>query len=171
MSHFQHPVRLPVEELLKHCTIRHARRRGPGGQHRNKTESAVVIRHDPTGIEGQAAERRSQLDNHRNAVKRLRMNLALEIRCLEDGAAAPSDLWQSRCSNGKIFCSDEHADFPALIAEALDVTADHHGHLTGSAGQLGCTVSQLVKFLAKEPAALVRLNVLRKQYGLPPRSV
>jgi hypothetical protein len=73
--------------------------------------------------------------------------------------------------NGKISCSSEHADFPVLIAEVLDVIADRHGHLTGSAGQLGCTVSQLVKFLAKEPATLVRLNLLRKQYGLPPRTV
>lgn len=166
-----HPAQLPVDELLKHCTVRHGRRSGPGGQHRNKTESAVVIVHAPTGVEGQASERRSQADNHRNAVKRLRMKLALEVRSAADGEAAPSALWRSRCINGRISCSSEHADFPAMIAEALDVIADRRGHLTGSAGQLGCTASQLVKFLAKEPAALVQLNVLRKRYGLPPRTV
>lgn len=32
---------------------------GPGGQHRNKTESCVVIRHIPTGIEARA-DMRSQ---------------------------------------------------------------------------------------------------------------
>ena len=55
-----HPVQQPVEKLLRDCEVRHERRRGPGGQHRNKTESAVVLLHTPTGIEGQAAERRSR---------------------------------------------------------------------------------------------------------------
>ena len=68
-----HPVQLPIEKLLRECEVRHERRRGPGGQHRNKTESAVVLLHKPTGVEGQAAERRSQHDNHRVAAARLRV--------------------------------------------------------------------------------------------------
>jgi len=166
-----HPVRLSDDELLRQCAVRHTRRRGPGGQHRNKTESAVVIRHEPTGLEGQAAERRSQADNHRNAVSRLRMTLAVKIRCPEDGAAAPSDLWQSRCHNEKIACSDTHEDFPLLIAEALDVIDQRQGNLTSSAEQLGCTPSQLLKFLGKEPTAILSLNELRRRSGLPPRTV
>jgi hypothetical protein len=166
-----HPARLPVEKLLEECTLRHARRSGPGGQHRNKTESAVVLKHEPTGVEGQASERRSQADNHRNAVKRLRLRLAIEVRSATDGEAAPSELWRSRCREGKIVCSGEHADFPALVAEALDVIACRHGHLSSSAEQLECTVSQLVKFLGKEPAALARMNAIRRDYGLPPRSI
>ena len=39
---------------------------GPGGQHRNKTESCVVMRHVPTGIEAKAATK-SQHDNRRTA--------------------------------------------------------------------------------------------------------
>ena len=84
-----HPVQQSVEQLLRDCEVRHERRRGPGGQHRNKTESAVVLLHTPTGIEGQAAERRSQHDNHRVAVARLRVNIALAVRTasLEIGRA------------------------------------------------------------------------------------
>ncbi len=37
---------------------------GPGGQHRNKTESCVVMRHIPTGIEAEAATK----SQHRNKV-------------------------------------------------------------------------------------------------------
>ncbi len=170
-AEFHHPVRLPVDELLKQCSVRHARRSGPGGQHRNKTESAVVLHHKPTGIEGQASERRSQVDNQRNAVKRLRMNLALHIRSRTDAAAAPSELWRSRCVDGRIVCSAEHADFPVLIAEALDVVADHHGHTTSSAEQLGCTASQLLKFLAKEAEAFLMLNEIRRCHGLPARRI
>src|SRR5207302_5416165 len=95
-----HPATISAELLLRDCEIRHERRRGPGGQHRNKTESAVVIRHLPTGIEGQAAERRSQFDNHRNAVKRLRLNLALAVLTKSLAESAPTELWTSRCHEG-----------------------------------------------------------------------
>lgn len=51
---------------------------GPGGQHRNTTDSAVRIRHLPTGIVVHAAESRSQARNREVALERLR--LALERR-------------------------------------------------------------------------------------------
>ncbi len=161
-----HPAAIAAELLLRDCEVRHERRRGPGGQHRNKTESAVVIRHRPTGIEGQAAERRSQFDNHRNAVARLRLNLALAVRTVSSAESAPTALWRSRCHDGRLGINAEHEDFPTLLAEALDVLVSRNGHLPGSAEQLGCTPSQLVKLLKKEPRAFLWLNDLRRQHGL-----
>lgn len=51
---------------------------GPGGQHRNVTDSAVRIRHLATGIVAQASESRSQAQNREVAMDRLRV--ALEKR-------------------------------------------------------------------------------------------
>jgi RF-1 domain len=163
-----HPVQMPIEQLLRECDVRHERRRGPGGQHRNKTESAVVLRHVPTGIEGQASERRSQHDNHRVAVKRLRINLALEVRTEALADAAPTPLWHSRRHGERIACNPDHEDFAPLLAEALDVLISRHGHVAGAATQLGITASQLIKLIKHEPRAMLCLNEERRQRGLHP---
>lgn len=44
---------------------------GPGGQHRNTTDSGVRVRHLPTGLVAQASESRSQLRNRETALRRL----------------------------------------------------------------------------------------------------
>jgi len=69
-------VALPEAALLTECEEEFFTAGGPGGQHRNKTESGVRLTHRPTGVTVSATERRSQVQNRGAALKRLRERLA-----------------------------------------------------------------------------------------------
>ena len=163
-----HAAALPIDKLLADCDVVRTRRSGPGGQHRNKVETAVVVTHRPTGLQGQASERRSQDLNRQAAVQRLRIRLAVEIRLPAAVEDPPSDLWRSRVKSRQLAVSTEHADFPALLAEALDRLAACDWDAGTAAGRLGITASQLVKHLKLAADALIRLNEARAARGLKP---
>lgn len=55
--------------------IKTTRGSGPGGQHRNKTETAVVVKHKPTGLTVRSEDSRSQEANRQNALALLRARL------------------------------------------------------------------------------------------------
>ena len=61
--------------LEKEVQITFFRSGGPGGQHRNKTETGVRILHPPSGIRVSATERRSQAQNREQAFERLEERL------------------------------------------------------------------------------------------------
>lgn len=57
--------------LARDCEIRAYRSSGPGGQHKNKTESSVRVTHIPTGIVRIGTEHRSQMRNRQLALERV----------------------------------------------------------------------------------------------------
>jgi len=63
------------EVLKKQVIIETYRSRGPGGQRKNKTETAVRLKHLPSGITVTATEHRSQARNRELAFERLRERL------------------------------------------------------------------------------------------------
>ena len=167
-----HPAAMDPEALAAECEFRATRRSGPGGQNRNKVETAVILTHRPTGIRAEASERRTQGENRRAALGRLRIELALAIRRPIDrddgGPFVPSALWRSRCRGGRIVVNPEHEDFPALLAEALDVLPALDDDPRAASEALGCSATQLVKLIQEEPRALAQVNRRRRQAGRHP---
>ena len=163
-----HPAALEPSQLVRQCHVQHGRASGPGGQHRNKVQTAVTIRHRPTGVTGMARERRSQAQNLRVAVARLRVNLALAVRCRVDQDHQPSVVWRDHCVRGRVAVNVNGTDFPSVLAEALDVIVSVDVDMGRAGGVLQCTPSQLVKLLRAQPRAVAWMNQQRQQMGLGP---
>ncbi len=163
-----HPAALPDAELLRQCRAATGRASGPGGQHRNKVETAVRLEHLPTGISASAGERRTQRENHRAALRRLRLRLALEARRPVDPARyEPGPLWLQRRQGDKMPVNPHHRDYPSLLAEALDVVCAAGFDVGGAAGALGVTMSQLARLIRHDKAAFALVNRGRTARGLP----
>lgn len=167
-----HPSKKSAEEFDKEVTIQATRSRGPGGQHRNRVATAIRITHEPTAIQAMATERRSQLENKIEALFRLRVKLALLYRLplgdedfIPPGAYEPSPEWLQRLRGGRIKVNPTHDDFPGLLAEVLDRLHLEKDDLGRTATAFRISNSQLIKFLATEPAALHALNERRKLRG------
>ncbi len=85
----------PVAEKnwsMNDIKIETMRASGPGGQHVNKTESAVRITHQATGLTVIAKEERSQQQNKKLALARLA--LALEQRAEGQSKSKEQERWQ-----------------------------------------------------------------------------
>jgi hypothetical protein len=165
---YPHPAARDGQRLRAECQVQHVRRSGPGGQHRNKVATGVHLRHLPTGVQAEANERRSQAENLSVALRRLRIELALAIRLPLGPGSVPSALWQSRCRDRRIAVSPGHDDFPAVLAEALDVLAENGYQPQPAAAALGVTASQLTRLVRLEPRALTLVNQARHHRQLRP---
>jgi peptide chain release factor 2 len=81
------------EELLRQCEVETFRSSGPGGQHVNKTESAVRLRHLPSGVVVTSQQERSQ---HRNkAVCLLKLRQRIERLNFRPAKRVPTSIPRS----------------------------------------------------------------------------
>lgn len=88
------------DDLLDDCEVQTYRSSGAGGQHVNRTESAVRLRHIPTGIAAQCQDERSQHMNKIKCLRRLREKI-LEMTH-EDAPRLPTKPTKGSKRRGRI---------------------------------------------------------------------
>ena len=162
---------LSDQQLLAQCELDTYRASGPGGQKRNKTSSAVRIRHPPSGLIVIAEESRSQHENRARALRRLRQALYLKIREPVPGANGPASapaLQECRTGAGRLVVGKKDQRLWPLVGLVLDVLEAKEARVSEAADLLGISTANLIEFLAMNPKVWEQVQHLRGRFGQKP---
>jgi hypothetical protein len=162
-------------QLLSQCEVDTYRASGPGGQKRNKTSSAVRIRHPPSGLIVIAEESRSQHENRARAQRRLRQALYLKIRDeLDAEALIPTvvqvlpDYALARDAEGRLHLGRKDPRYWPAVGVVLDVLLAVGARVGEAAELLGVSTGNLIDFLQSDDKVWEQANHLRSQFGHKP---
>jgi hypothetical protein len=166
---------LTESQLLAQCEVDTYRASGPGGQKRNKTSSAVRLRHLPSGLIVIAEESRSQHENKAKALRRLRQALFLQLReqlSLEemaaDGLSHHPDYEPARSADGKLHVGRKDPRFWPAVGVVLDVLEAVEAKVSQAATMLATSTGNLIDFLEQDPKVWQQANQLRARFGQKP---
>jgi RF-1 domain len=159
-------------QLLEQCDVDTYRASGPGGQKRNKTSSAVRLRHPPTGLIVIAEESRSQHENRAKALKRMRQALYLKLRdellppaLTPESLTARPDYAPARDGAGRLHLGRKDARFWPAVGVVLDVLCAVEGRVSDAAAALGLSTANLIDFLQVDDKVWEQANHLRSRFG------
>lgn len=160
------------DALIAQCAVDRYRASGPGGQHRNKTESAVRLRHRLSGVTAIGEDARSQAENKLHAVRRLRAAIALEVRepVVLDGYA-PSPRLAALVAGGTAPLGAKTrltGEYWAAVAELLDLLVAGDLEIGSTARRLGITTGALSKLLLHDEHVARVVNDLRRGRAMRP---
>ncbi|KAI8008993.1 Peptide chain release factor 2 [Camellia lanceoleosa] len=165
------------QQLMTQCDMDTFKSSGPGGQHRNKRESAVRIKHLPTGIVAQAAEDRSQHKNRAAALARLRNLLALKVRNTVDldAYSPPQELLlilpvksTIRGSSCGPQIGPNNPKFALGKQALLDLIFAVEGSVSDAARKLGLSTGALSRLILSDDSLRMAVNELRTSKGMKP---
>jgi len=166
-------LELDDNALVAECVVDTFRARGPGGQKRNKTSSAVRLRHLATGLAVTAVEDRSQHTNKARAIRRMRRTIALHLRTDVDLAGyEPSDTLAGCITyDGAFDVGMRDPRYLFVIRELLDVLSACEMRIRRTAGCVGVSTSHLLKLFRRDPHIWRRVNEMRISAGHKPLHV
>ncbi len=156
-------LNLTDADLVRQCKVDTFRVSGPGGQHRNKRDTAVRLRHGPTGLSAQAFERRSQRENRVRALRRLRERIALEARRPLDLStySPPPEVMALLPSDGRPAIGPRGSAYWPAVRELLDLFVALDCSVSETAQRLDVNTGRLSKVLTSQPHLLRTVNALR----------
>jgi hypothetical protein len=176
-----HPALLSAEDLFAECDHRFQRRSGPGGQHRNKTSSGVFLFHQPTGVTAEATERRSQADNRAEALMRLRMKMATDVRTVsildlgdkgdfgDERVVDPIERdVRTRYHSRSLRFRDTNPDRPSVLALVINDLHAAGGQPSLVAKVWSTSTTAIVSLLKSHSPALGWINAVRFHHGRGP---
>ena len=154
--------------LFAQCNFDRFRASGPGGQKRNVTDSAVRLRHRPSGVSAESNESRSQHENRARALRRLRRAMAVGLRAPAtlDGYKRPPELEAVRTTNGRLSVGRRDARFLPAVAAVFDLLEAAGWRLGDAARAAGVSTASLGRVLAQDPAVWRAANERRRAHGL-----
>jgi hypothetical protein len=168
-------VNLSDSQLMQQCEVDTYRASGPGGQKRNKTSSAVRIRHPHSGLIVIAEESRSQHENRARAIKRLRQALYLKVRdeppaegWTPAAVAARPDYQDARNGDGRLELGRKDPRYWPAVGVVLDVLLAVEGRVSDAAERLGISTGNLIAFLRSNAKVWEQANHLRARFGHKP---
>jgi hypothetical protein len=160
------------DALIAQCEVDRYRASGPGGQHRNKTESAVRLRHKPSGVSAIGEDSRSQAENKVHAVRRLRSAIALDVRepvALEGWQPSPRLAAMIAAGTAPLGAKTRlTGEYWAAMAELLDVLVAGGLEIATTAHRLGITTGALSKLLLHDDHVARVVNDLRRARQMRP---
>jgi hypothetical protein len=171
------PLRLPRstwslltdDQLLAQCAVDTYRASGPGGQKRNKTSSAVRLRHLPTSLLVIAEESRSQHENKAKALQRIRQALFLNWRDELEASAVElignhPDLVAIRDAEARLNVRGRDPRFWPAAGRILDLLVATGGQVSTAAEKIGTTTANLIDFLQTDPKVWQEANQIRLRF-------
>jgi hypothetical protein len=158
--------------LLAQCDVDTYRASGPGGQKRNKTSSAVRLRHGPSGLLVIAEESRSQHENKARALRRIRQALYLKVReelppeaLLPGGLGARAEVRAASDQDGRLRPGRKSPHYWPAAGVVLDLLLALEGRVSEAADALGTSTANLIEFLRDDDKVWEQVNQLRSRFG------
>lgn len=84
----------PTELNEKDLQFSTMRASGPGGQHVNKVETAVMVKHLPTGLSAQSQAHRSQVQNKKAAIEKIKKRI--KVQAIEQMKNRNKQPWETQ---------------------------------------------------------------------------